>query len=111
LQMSLEIWPAGSHRIAIGRRCEATCVRRNAGNLGPPRCFLSLEQSQCAFMPGARGDPSCDRAPIVLCISQMQLLVATDRSRRTAYRLLLAVGFPAAFAVTLWLAPGKTAST
>jgi hypothetical protein len=32
-------------------------------------------------------------------------------SRRTGYRLLLAIGLPAVFVLTLWLVPGKTAST
>ncbi len=32
-------------------------------------------------------------------------------SRRTGYRLVLAMGLPAVFVVTLWFMPGKTAST
>src|SRR6266487_3574123 len=35
----------------------------------------------------------------------MSDLLVFDVSRRTAFRLLLAIGFPAVFALTLWLTP------
>ena len=41
----------------------------------------------------------------------MSGLLVFDVSRRTAYRLLLAIGFPAVFALTLWLTPAKPVST
>src|SRR6266516_1119685 len=39
----------------------------------------------------------------------MSGLLVFDVSRRTAYRLLLAIGFPAVFALTLWLTPAAKA--
>ena len=39
----------------------------------------------------------------------MSDLLVFDVSRRTAYRLLLAIGFPAVFALTLWLTPAQEA--
>jgi hypothetical protein len=41
----------------------------------------------------------------------MRCPLAFDLSRRTACRLLLAIGFPAVFALTLWLTPAKAVST
>jgi hypothetical protein len=41
----------------------------------------------------------------------MPRLLASERSRRTAYRLLLAVGLPGVFLLALWIASAKTEST